>query len=242
MKKLMIAGVVGLCAAVTFGIESANVVGYQNVTVNDSGFTLVTPTFKNVSGEQITLASIGGNLQAMESVQLWDADGGTESEYFYLDAANSMTGKAGWFENDFMTSADDVLITEGTSIAFQSQGTTELNFSGEVSREQSTIKSLSSGFTAIGNNTPSDVSLSTITFEGINAMDSIQFVDSDGATDAEYFYLDAANSMTGKAGWFENDFMTPADETKIFAGKGVLFQAANGIQVTIKIPSALPAL
>ena len=31
MKRLMIAGIAGLCAAVTFGLESANVVGYTEV-------------------------------------------------------------------------------------------------------------------------------------------------------------------------------------------------------------------
>ena len=45
MKKLMIAGVVGLCAAVTFGLESANVVGYQTVTNGVYGFNFVAPTF-----------------------------------------------------------------------------------------------------------------------------------------------------------------------------------------------------
>ena len=226
-------------AAVTFGIESANVVGYQNVSVNESGFTLVSPTFKNVSGLQLTLANIGGNLQAMESVQLWDANGGTAEEYFYLDAANSFTGEAGWFADDFMTSANDKDIADGSSVAFQSQGSAELIFSGEVGREVTTIVSLDAGFTAVGNNTPTNLTLSDIVFEGISAMDSIQFVDADGATEAEYFYLDAANSFTGEAGWFADDFMTSANDATISAGKGVLFQAANGASVTIKIPAAL---
>ncbi len=199
----------------------------------------MTPTFKNVSGVQLTLANIGGNLQPMESVQLWNADGGTSEEYFYLDAANSFTGEAGWFADDFVTSANEKDITDGSSIAFQSQGTAELVFSGEVSKGVTTIESLDAGFTAIGNNTPKDLSLSELLFEGISAMDSIQFVDADGATEAEYFYLDAANSFTGEAGWFADDFMTPAGDTKIFSGKGVLFQAANGASVTIKIPAAL---
>ena len=214
-------------------------VGYQNIGVNESGFTLVSPTFRNVSGIQLTLANIGGNLQAMESVQVWDANGGTSEEYFYLDAANSFTGEAGWFAADFMTSANGKDITDGSSIAFQSQGSAELVFSGEVSREHTTIVSIDSGFTAIGNNTPKDIALSSLVFEGISAMDSIQFVDADGATEAEYFYLDAANSFTGEAGWFAADFTTSANDTKIFSGKGVLFQAANGVPVTIKIPAAL---
>ena len=70
-------------------------------------------------------------------------------------------------------------------------------------------------------------------------MESVQLWNADGGTSEEYFYLDAANSFTGEAGWFADDFMTPAGDTKIFSGKGVLFQAANGASVTIKIPAAL---
>jgi hypothetical protein len=37
-------------AAVTFGLESANVVGYQEKTINAGGFSMTTPTFKAITG------------------------------------------------------------------------------------------------------------------------------------------------------------------------------------------------
>ena len=59
MKKLMIAASAALCATVGFGLESANVVGYQNLDSNASGATMIAPTFLNVtSSEKCTLADL----------------------------------------------------------------------------------------------------------------------------------------------------------------------------------------
>lgn len=213
------------------------VVGYQTKTVGDSGFTLITPTFQKVDGSKTTLGDIQGQFSTFESIQVWDENGATLSEYFYMEEADSPTGKAGWFdENDVC--ADGVVIEAGNSVAFQSGGTTEVQFAGQVANSETVVVTGNTGFTAIGNNTPVDVKLGSINFEGIDTFDSIQIVDADGATEVEYFYMGELDSPSGTAGWFdEND--QSADNVVIAPGSGVLFQAANGNAVTVTIPAAL---
>lgn len=155
-----------------------------------------------------------------------------------MDADNSLTGEAGWFMDDFMTPADDVVIENGQALAFASQGTTAITFSGEVANEVTTITTLESGFTMVGNNSPVAITLGDLELTGATAFDEIQFLDENGATSADYFYVDADNSLTGVAGWFMDDFMTSADDVVIAPGAGFFYGAVGGA-VTIKIPAAL---
>lgn len=169
---------------------------------------------------------------------MWDENGGTDKEYFYMDAENSLTGVAGWFEDDFETAADDVEISKGSCVAFQSLGTTSIQFAGQVASKSVAVTTLPAGFTMIGNVTPVEIKLGDLVLENACACDSIQFMDENGGTDKEYFYMDAENSLTGVAGWFEDDFETDANDVVIKAGSGVLYQAIGG-EVVITIPAAI---
>ena len=207
-------------AAVTFGLESANIVGYQEKAVGASGFTLITPTFKNVDGTTLTLANLSGSFEFFDSIQTLDGIGETLDEYFYLGD--------GWYDGE-QNPCNDVPLTEGGSILFNSQGTTAVTFSGTVNPEPVSITCATTGFTAIGNASPKDLKLSEIVFEGIDFFDSIQVLDEIGETKEEYFYLGD--------GWYDSE-QNPCD-IPIKAGEGILFNAASGSQVTVKIPSAL---
>ena len=108
MKKLMIAGVVGLCAAVTFGLESANVVGYQEFNLNE-GYGMTTATFAPVNGESISLQNlipagdgVGGYGDVV--IQVMDSTGSWAGEYaWYTLAATGMPD--GWYDTE-MSLAD----------------------------------------------------------------------------------------------------------------------------------------
>ena len=83
-------------AAVTFGLESANIVGYQIIKV-PAGFTLFTPTFNGVAGElDLTTISIcdenGADLPLYNEVgiQKMDASGA------YLDTYGFCPDVGGW--------------------------------------------------------------------------------------------------------------------------------------------------
>jgi hypothetical protein len=58
MKRLMIAGIAGLCAAVSFGIESANIVGYNSTAIAGGKLSCISLQFADV-GTDGDLASIG---------------------------------------------------------------------------------------------------------------------------------------------------------------------------------------
>lgn len=83
-----------------------------------------------------------------------------------------------------------------------------------------------------------NVKLSDIKFEGVADADSIQFIDSNGGTEKEYFYFTVSGMGVEADGWYDGD-MNSVDKEEIPAGSGVLFSAVNGTSVNISIPSAL---
>ena len=82
------------------------VVGYQEVPVEASGFTLITPTFDKVDGSSITLKDIGAK-NSYESVQLLNTDAGTDAEYFFVSKEDSGLEADGWFLDDTCEDNED---------------------------------------------------------------------------------------------------------------------------------------
>jgi len=216
---------------------SSSKVGYQEVPVEASGFTLITPTFDKVDGSSITLKDIGAK-NSYESVQLLNTDAGTDAEYFFVSKEDSGLEADGWFLDDLETPADDVAIPEGKSILFSSLGTESITFAGQVATTGKPVTTEESGFTMIGNNTPVDVALKNLVCTGINSYDSIQFMDENLSTAQEYFFVAKEDSGLEADGWFCDDLETPADDIVIPAGSGVLFSATAGA-VTVTVPAAL---
>jgi hypothetical protein len=74
----MIAGIAGLCAAVTFGLESANVVGFQNLTP-DAGY-------KNMFGISFNqVGGAGGDIQDVVCKNGTAAPGDSEFRMWWYD-------------------------------------------------------------------------------------------------------------------------------------------------------------
>ena len=183
------------------------------------------------------LADIEAN-NSYESIQVLDTNAGTCEEYFFMSKEDSGLDADGWFYDDFETSADAVEVTEGKSILFSSQGTESITFAGQVASTAKSVVSEEAGFTMIGNNTPVDITLSDLVCSGINSYDSIQFMDENLSTSAEYFFMSKEDSGLAADGWFYDDFETIANDVVIPAGSGILFNATAGA-VTITVPSAL---
>ena len=212
-------------------------VGYQDIEVSGEGFTLIAPTFEKIDGEVFTLADLKGNFIDAESVQFTDGDFNTDKEYFYFTVEGMGVEKDGWYDED-MNLADNVPVPNGASLMFASQGTTSIQFSGAVSKSKIKVTTVDTGFTAVGNSRPMNVKLSDIKFEGVADADSIQFIDSNGGTEKEYFYFTVSGMGVEADGWYDGD-MNSVDKEEIPAGSGVLFSAVNGTSVNISIPSAL---
>lgn len=228
-------------AAVTFGIESANVVGYQNIETV-SGFNFFTPTFNKTGATEKSYNINDIQLDAStatswtDNIQLLDEGGATVSTYYYVAAGELLADKACWTE-DFAT-AVDFDIEAGTSFILETQAPVIITVSGEVLKGNLTLTSVA-GFNFVGNATPSGMNIQGITLDAALATswtDNIQLLDEGGSTIATYYYVAAGELLADKACWTE-DFATAAD-VEIDAGQGFILETTNG-DVTITLPMAL---
>ena len=216
-------------------VQSANTVGYQDITTETDGFTSVCPSFVKVGTQTATtLADISGTFIEGESIQFIDTEAATADEYFYCVKGSLVTTDSGWYESDFETPAGTTAIPIGGSVLYQSLGTDTIRFCGEVNEADVVVSAEDEGFTAVGNPFPVDTTLSAVTFTGLAEGDSIQFLDSEAGTAEEYFYCVKGSLVTTDTGWYESDFETPAGTTEIGAGVGFLYQnASESSNVTI---------
>ena len=86
-------------AAVTFGLESANVVGYQTKTVK-AGFSLNAPTFLDVNSDGFDLSNFKlGETAAgdgTEQIQVLDENGQNNENWVWLNGNMGM--EDGWYD------------------------------------------------------------------------------------------------------------------------------------------------
>ena len=95
MKKLMIAASAALCATVGFGLESANVVGYQNIGFDKSGWMMnVGVQFSNIGAEggAFTLDDAFFGNTAAEGDQVITMD----AEAWDVNTYDKLGKDAGW--------------------------------------------------------------------------------------------------------------------------------------------------
>lgn len=248
MKKMMTAFAACMIAGlVSAQIESANIVGYQTVSLNQNQFTHVCPTFTDIGGaKQIVLNDLTGDMAELDSIQFMDPGFATQNEYFYLMAGSlAPEGSAsGWYDTstDPFTPAGNAVIPAGVSVLYSSQGASQLTFAGEVNAESVVISSEVGGFKSVGNPFPTDTTLGAISFTGVSEMCSVQIMDAGAATAAEYFWLESGSlAPEGSAsGWYDTstDPFSAAGSTVIAAGQGFLFNE-QGAGTTISFTSPL---
>ena len=141
MKKLMIAAAAAVCGSV-FALESANVVGYQNVGFDKSGWMMnVGVQFSNIGAEggAFTLDdSFFGNAAAEgDQVVTMDADAWDVNIYDKLG-----TG-LGWVltpaGGGVPESIDSISATKGDLLYYIPAGASELTVAGEVAQGTQTV-------------------------------------------------------------------------------------------------------
>ena len=114
-----------------FALESANVVGYQEVDV-PTGSSMKTSTFKPMAGEykiseiKITGAAGGG----MDYATKINPDGSWGQTYFYLTVDGTGYVEDGWYKDDFGGEAvnDDDALAPGESFQFTATANISLQF------------------------------------------------------------------------------------------------------------------
>lgn len=242
MKKLMIAAAAAACGSV-FALESANVVGYQANAV-PTGYSMVTPSFVNVDGtdyaiDNLTLIGVN-DMDA--SVQVVNEDGSWGTQGFWLNEAeyDGVVYPAGWFTDASGETAANITLKPGQAVFFKTTASAaSVQSAGQVSGN--VTMNLATGYSMIGNTTPANMPIDSITLVGVNDMDaSVQVVNADGSWGTQGFWLNETeyDGVVYPAGWFTDaSGETPANIT-LTPGQSVFFKTtATGAKATI--PSAL---
>ena len=264
MKKLMIAAAAAVCGSV-FALESANVVGYQEQTMNASGATMAAATFMNVTAADgsFKLSDLkvtgydapvydedegellsGGVIKGAFSLQILNASGATEANYYWVD--NGEIGP-GWFDMS-NKSCNSVALASGQGMWIMGNGLT-LMPAGSVNLSDVSVVTRATGATASGNSTPAALTLGDLVVSGYDApvydedegellsggvikgAFSFQFLTTSGTTEANYYWVD--NGEIGP-GWFDMSNKN-CNSVALPAGKGAWIMG-SGLTLTIPAP------
>ena len=254
MKKLMIAAAAAFCGTV-FGLESANIVGYQNKVLGKSA-NLAIPSFAPIAAEGTDVQSLKASGEGLASgaIQLMTLTSGLETEATYQwileeEAGDYDMEAAGWFNPDEWSQAEKSF-GDGEGFVVLSDledDVGSVTFSGEVI-VGSTVVPLGKSANMCGNMTAKYVDVQTIAASGEGlASGAIQLMTltSGLETEATYQWIleeEAGDYDMETAGWFNPDEWAQAE--KMFApGEG--FVALSDLEDdvgSITIPAAvLPA-
>ena len=195
MKKLMFAAAAAFCGTV-FGLESANVVGYMNKTMNEGGFTMNGASFLSMGKAGMNLTDLvpsgyEGNQDLKDAeetrgefnIQTLSKIGKTEKSYSWVrtfDVDNETWNNDGHWtyngtpvvkgdENDALFKAGTGLWTAAPSYAEDDGATYAVTDSGEVSTNDVKLVLNEGGFTAAANPFPVGIRLSSLIPVGYEA-------------------------------------------------------------------------
>lgn len=179
MKKLML-GFAALAAGSVMAIESANIVGYQNVNI-PSGYSIFTATFKNVSAASIDLTTIvpktpaGADITGDNKVQVFTLD--TDGNYGETIIWCPKTA-GGWSADSGETKIAEGKVTIANGQGFAVYNNLKVNGSGVEATKNATsspsvfvvsgevdlvcANTVPSGYSVNGNSTPVAIDLNQI--------------------------------------------------------------------------------
>ena len=242
MKKLMIAAAAAALVGGASALESANIVGYQLIPVQE-GYVLFTPTFKGVDGNldltSIEICDSEGNIlddvYSMVGVQKMDETGAYLDVYSY-----DYDTYKGWEGSGSAVEKGDVSFTVGETICVANEygDTVYFRISGEVDLVNK--NEIGEGYVLWGNSTPVAVDLTDIqivdiegnVLDDIYSMVGVQKMDETGA------YLDVYSyDYDTYRGWeFGGDAIEEGDFV-LQPGEAVCVANEYGDTVYFKLPS-----
>ena len=264
MKKVMFAAAVAAgLVAIGEGIESANVVGYNTVTINKQ-YTILGIPFTGTTGAAMSIQDAipysegmtkGAGVTASDNIQIMDSEGNYET-YFMC---NGLKGKATVSGGDgkWVKGDESVVSTKtmpaGTPFWYVSKNYATpytITVAGQVLSTDSSQTPLNVTYQLIANPYPCDLPLNNgIPYvegmtkgAGVTAADNIQIMDNEGGY-ATYFMC---NGLKGKAAvsggdgkWVRGD-ETAVSTDVLPAGKGAWFvrKSASLLNITIANPNA----
>ncbi len=187
------------------GVESANVVGYQEIAV-PAGSSMRTATFKAISGDyKISDIKVEGAAGAgNEYGSLINEDGTWGNTYYYL-TEDEVLVPDGWYKDmtgDEPVTDEDVLAV-GQAFIFTSDSDITFTYAGQVITQPS--YSVPAGSSIVGNPTPVTMKISDITVEGAAGAGNEygSMINEDGTWGNTYYYL-TEDEVLVPNGWYKD--------------------------------------
>ena len=236
MKKLMIAGVASLCAAVGVNaLESANIVGYQANAV-PNGYSMITPCFVNVDGTGYAIDNLLLNNveDTMATVQVVNSDGSWGTQGFWFNAFENLP--AGWFTDGTGVTPAEITLTPGQAVFLKvTSASASAQSAGQVPGVMT--NNVANGYSMIGNASVKSIAIDDVKLIGVeDTMATVQVVNPDGSWGTQGFWFNEFGDLP--SGWFtDGTGVTPAEIT-LTPGQSVFLKVtATGAKVVL--PSAL---
>lgn len=227
-------------AAVTFALESANIVGYQLIKV-PVGYTLFTPTFEGVNGE-LDLTSIqicdenGAELSLINEVGVQKMD----SAGAYFDLYGYCPDAGGWNLDFVAIETGDITFKNGETVCVANDSGADVYFkvSGQV--DLVNMNKIGTGFVLWGNSTPVKIDLTKVSVVDADGNElplinevGVQKMDSDGA------YRDLYGFCPDAGGWNLDFAAIEEGDFTLEPGEAVCVANDYGQEVYFKLPSPI---
>ena len=240
MKKLMIAGVVGLCAAVTFALESANVVGYQTSNLAQ-GYNLYAPTFVNVDGGSMNIQDmkiIGSEGWATEIIYMLNDEGLLTGQSYSWNCPDNGFDTWCWVD-DLTGEVADISITNGQGFYLYADAEgLSMQVSGGVKMGALT-KDLSFGYNITGNFSPVDVNIQKFKINGSEgwATEIIYVLDDQGLLTSQSYSWNCPDNGFDDWCWVD-DLTGEVANFTLAPGQGI-YLYSDGDSYTLELPTVL---
>ena len=228
-------------AAVTFGIESANVVGYQEITLKP-GYNIFAPTFDGVSAtldiQDLKLQGVPGD--GSDVIWVLDSDGIVTGDTYYW-FSKEITGAATdfWSADGETPLKRPIVSGEGFYVYTESEEASVM-VSGSV-KIGNYSKNLIPGYNLTGNFSPIAQNIQNLTLSGVpgDGSDVIWVLDSDGIVTGETYYWFSKDVTGADKDFWSADGENPLDLT-FEPGEGI-YLYTEATDAKINLPAVIPA-
>ena len=254
------------------------IVGYQNLEQRTVGLTLSAPTFLNVASETgCTLADLsvsgyekqawndddedyaGGVTGGSFVLMFLSATGTAEARYYWIEQEAEKGIVAGWYADAnggaIEGGASSVAIPAGQALWIKGQGL-DLTSAGAVNELDVAWVTRDGGQSAVGNNTPVDLTLNQLFVSGYEPQAwsdddedyaggvtggnfILNFLGAEGRTEKAYYWIEQGAEKGISAGWYADENGTPieggASSVSVPAGQG-LWVKGQGLTLNIPAP------
>ena len=265
-------------AAIIESSEFHSIVGYQNKTTRDGGQSMIAPTFLQVSSTTgCTLADLsvsgyekqewndddedyaGGVTGGSFVLMFLSATGTAEARYYWIEQEAEKGIVAGWYADAnggaIEGGASSVAIPAGQALWIKGQGL-DLTSAGAVNELDVAWVTRDGGQSAVGNNTPVDLTLNQLFVSGYEPQAwsdddedyaggvtggnfILNFLGAEGRTEKAYYWIEQGAEKGISAGWYADENGTPieggASSVSVPAGQG-LWVKGQGLTLNIPAP------